>query len=91
MSNTWYPCIHVSRLHMYYLPSLCLIKGTFAYLFASSLNIMDSKWIFALVNGATYICADQIRKKPICNFCHKEGYVSMSHMVCLQQIEEIAK
>jgi hypothetical protein len=38
----------------YYISSLGLIKVTFAYLFASSLNIMDSKRIFALVNGATY-------------------------------------
>jgi hypothetical protein len=52
---------------------------------------MDSKWIFSLVNGATYFWANQIRNKLICNHCHKEAYVSKSHMVCLQQIEEHAR
>jgi hypothetical protein len=65
---------------------------TFADLFAPSLNIMDLKWMFAQLHGATYdIWANQIKKKPICIFCHKEEHASKSCMVCLQIIEELAR
>jgi hypothetical protein len=57
----------------------------------SSLNMLGTKWIFTLGNGDTYIWAYHIKKEPICNFYHNEGYVSKSLMVCVQRIEVLAR
>jgi len=51
---------------------------------------MDSKWMFALVNGVIYIWAYQIRKKSICVLYHKEG-CAKSCMVFVWRFYELAR
>jgi hypothetical protein len=48
--------------------------------------------MFAQLHGATYdIWANEIKRKPIKIFCHKEENASVSCMVCLRIIEKLAR